>query len=361
MENKYLLSICIPTRNRPKELSETLGILTAQINAGKYSDLVQIFVSDNTDNEALRVDMRPFAAPNVKYASNATNLGYARNVNSVIKNADGKYAWLLSDDDAVLDGAVESIVTALRSGQEINYLTFATGAAFQGKVFSEDFYFKDLEKEYFEKGSDFLAKYWITVIFISDNVFDREKLIAHAQENGFFENVNDVFQNSLMGISFIEKYGCVKVLRKTLLIDNYGKKAYSRFTAIDAPVHQYIKLWVQLRPCVGGEAIRQFQKGVESNIIRHGLRFVVHRNEINGSHSYLEDFRKISVNKELPRKMRALALFVVFLLSIPKPFSRLLVRGIALFKFTRIDYSKMKAEALQFEAEQQEQKERSSY
>jgi len=361
MSATWLLSICIPTRNRPAELSATLRVLLSQIERGGHSDRVQIVVSDNTDTESCRLDISPFSSSNFKYSPNRSDIGYARNVIKVISEADGKYVWLLSDDDTVLDGAVEEIVAALKSDRELNYLTFYTGASFQGKLFSDNFYFKDLDRTYFDSGGDFLARYWMTVIFISDNIYDRAKLLRHSEESGFLNELNDVYQNSLMGISFIEKYGKVAVIPKTLLVDNYGRKAYSRRTAIDAPVHQYIKLWRQLSPCVGGEAISQLRRSVESSIIRNGLRFAVNRIETGCTHTYREDFVSIAANPALPVRMRLLAFCTAALLTVERRFARFLIKSASALFPGRIDYESLKAGALEFERDQGQNRMRTGY
>jgi len=361
MDKEILLSICIPTRNRPKELAATLKALLAQLRESGAPGVAEIVVSDNTDDEALRISPDELKDGAIRYVRNEGNLGYARNINSLIGKAAGKYVWLLSDDDFVQAGAVAGILACLGGQQEINYLTFFTGAAFEGKVFDENFYFKDLGEDYFPAGDEFLAKYWLSIIFVSCNVFDREKMLRHAAANGLFNDINDVYQNSLLCISFISRHGSVKVVKKTLLIDNYGNKAYSRATAIEAPIHQYIKLWRQLAKLTGRRAVAPLLRDVSSSVLRHGLRFAVHHAEGVSDFDFLPEFLKVAEDRSLPFSLRARAYFVCALLKAHRKAAKAALKLISASGLIRLDYEKLKAEALAFEAGEKQQKMRSVY
>lgn len=355
-----LLSICIPTRNRPKELGETLRVLLNQLPpAGGAS--VEVIVSDNTDDEALLVPQETVRAPALRYIRNQGNLGYARNINNLIRAATGRYVWLVSDDDFVQESAVAEIVARLQSDQRINYLTFYTGAAFAGKVYDRNFYFKDLRQDFFQKGDDFLSKYWQSVIFVSCNIFHRERLLRHAEAHGLFENINAVYQNSLLGISFISKYGGVGIIQKLLLVDNYGNKVYSRATALDTPVLQYIKLWTQLSAILCPAAVAPLLRDVESSTLRHGLRFAIHRAEGFAGADYREEFLRISENATLPFGLRARARYVAFLLGTNRTLAGAIIKLISFLRIIRIDYPGFKAEAAAFEGIENSKKMRSVY
>lgn len=355
-----LLSICIPTRNRPKELGETLRALLDQLPPAGGAG-VEIIVSDNTDDDALLVPQEIIRHPAVRYIRNQCNLGYARNINNLIRAATGRYLWLVSDDDFVQGNAVTEIISRLQSDQRVNYLTFFTGAAFAGKVYDHNFYFKDLGQDYFQDGNEFLSKYWQSVIFVSCNIFHRERLIRHAEAHGLFENVNAVYQNSLLGISFISKHGGVGVVRKLLLVDNYGNKVYSRSTALDTPVLQYIKLWAQLAALLSPAAVAPLLRDVQSSTLRHGLRFAIHRAEGFTGFDYREEFLRIYENRALPFGLRARARCVAFLLGVNRTLAGAMIKLISFLRIMRIDYAGFKAEAAAFESLENSKKMRSVY
>lgn len=109
-----LLNICIPTYNRPKQLSTLYTtFLSRVINA--YEADVDVIICDNSGPEIAAVN-RSIFPPGVKYYRNETNIGFAGNLARCLREADGEYVWLLSDDDLVLWDGFLAIINALRAG-----------------------------------------------------------------------------------------------------------------------------------------------------------------------------------------------------------------------------------------------------
>lgn len=301
-----LLSVCIPTRNRPDALLKTVGTITEQIRSCGAQDEVEVVVCDNTDHDDLRVDPAQWGRGQVRYFVNQGNIGYARNINRVILEARGTYSWLLADDDVVKEDAVESILQALRrqDGEEICYLTFFSGSDRPGAEV-ENIYFRDCQQEYFRQGTEFLRQYWQSVIFVSTNIFHREKLLAHARREGLLDNWNDVFQNSLLCLSFIDRAGCVRVIPKTLLSDSFRDKLYSPENAVRTSVVNYAKLLAQFRALGCNPAwLRRLQGVVEDSVVFNGLRFAVVRQVTPDGYDYAAAFREVAGSTQLPARTR---------------------------------------------------------
>ena len=77
MENKSLLSICIPTYNRAKILEVTLKRIIGQINELDNRNLVSLFISDNASTDNTQEVVQRFARQEVhiEYHCNEKNLG----------------------------------------------------------------------------------------------------------------------------------------------------------------------------------------------------------------------------------------------------------------------------------------------
>jgi glycosyltransferase involved in cell wall biosynthesis len=78
MENKTpVLSICIPTYNSSKFLSETLDSIVPQFDNKEFFDKTEIIISDNDspDNTFDIVKKYQKKYNNIKYFKNHTNLG----------------------------------------------------------------------------------------------------------------------------------------------------------------------------------------------------------------------------------------------------------------------------------------------
>lgn len=123
----YKLSICIPTYNRSVFLNENLEYLTPQI---KDREDVEVIVIDNASEDDTKFIVTKFmkSCPFLKYFRNQTNLGYAGNQVKCFEYSSGDYIAILCDDDAYIDGQVETILKVI-SNQEyafvaLNYYSF---------------------------------------------------------------------------------------------------------------------------------------------------------------------------------------------------------------------------------------------
>ena len=83
--SKCLLSICIPTANRKSELRNQLLGIAAQVEKLDKKELIQVVIGDNSDVNDQFINLDEFSNLNIKYIRNNKNLGYARNVNNIIK------------------------------------------------------------------------------------------------------------------------------------------------------------------------------------------------------------------------------------------------------------------------------------
>ena len=120
--NKYvngLVSIGIPTYNRPNELKRILKVATSQT----YSNL-EIIVSDNASpadanirqivDEFAKIDSR------IKFYLQPQNLGILANAEFVLKQATGEYFTWFNDDDWRSPEFIELLVHELENNQGTN-------------------------------------------------------------------------------------------------------------------------------------------------------------------------------------------------------------------------------------------------
>jgi glycosyltransferase involved in cell wall biosynthesis len=121
MSSQPLLTIAIPTWNRAESLRVALQLLLPQMR--RTGDRVQLVLSDNASDDATPEIAAEFkkAFPDVNFISNrnATNLGFMGNLRACRALSTGRYFWLLSDDDYVIDGALEYIVRCLAEKQPV--------------------------------------------------------------------------------------------------------------------------------------------------------------------------------------------------------------------------------------------------
>lgn len=116
MEN--LLTICIPTFNRPEHIRETVNIFISQVCA--YN--IPICISDNSENdltENVVVELRE-KYKNIFYKRNKKNLGIDRNIVGAVAMANTKYVWIFGDDDEPTIGAISNILDLICKNPSIS-------------------------------------------------------------------------------------------------------------------------------------------------------------------------------------------------------------------------------------------------
>lgn len=115
MNNEPKLTVGIPTYNGIRYIREALDGVIAQclkLPPGR----VEILISDNASTDGtgeLMLNYREKHPGLISYFRNDANLGPSRNGELLFARARGEYVWLLSDDDAFTDNALERVLGVL--------------------------------------------------------------------------------------------------------------------------------------------------------------------------------------------------------------------------------------------------------
>lgn len=103
-----LVSICIPTYQRPELLERAIRSCLAQT----YPHF-EILITDNSPDNASAERISRLNDARIFYHKNETNLGPCGNINRAAKLAKGDYVKLLMDDDLLKPRCLELMVAAL--------------------------------------------------------------------------------------------------------------------------------------------------------------------------------------------------------------------------------------------------------
>lgn len=123
MKSDVILSICIPTFDRPQYIEELINdIITSDIQ-----DLEIVISDDNPNSIKTRQVVDKFKDPRIKYFQNNINLGFDGNQLIAIHRAKGKYVFLLMDDDDIEVKALPWIVEKIRNKNELTYICGSLG------------------------------------------------------------------------------------------------------------------------------------------------------------------------------------------------------------------------------------------
>ena len=112
-----LISICIPTYNRPDELKNCLNSLSLQTNL-KF----EVCISDNCSKTNVASIVEPYRNKlNIKFSKNDENLGAALNFLKAASMATNEFIWFLGDDDLLIPNAVEDLTNLINQNKDCDF------------------------------------------------------------------------------------------------------------------------------------------------------------------------------------------------------------------------------------------------
>jgi len=103
--SKPLVSICIPTFERPKVLLKAIESCFYQT----YRNF-EIVITDNSESNETQKLVERLGRKNIRYIKNIKNIGPIHNLKLAIDSATGKYVKVLMDDDILLPSIIEEMV-----------------------------------------------------------------------------------------------------------------------------------------------------------------------------------------------------------------------------------------------------------
>jgi abequosyltransferase len=113
LEQKPILSICIPTYNRASYLQLCLEQICKQLEG--FVQQVSIIIGDNASSDNTNQVVQCFIDRGfpVVYHRHEHNVGVDANIAFCLKHCKGEYLWITGDDDLVLDGKLHLIMNLL--------------------------------------------------------------------------------------------------------------------------------------------------------------------------------------------------------------------------------------------------------
>lgn len=109
-----LLTVAIPTYNRPGPLSHTLDVLCSSTSS-QFEVLICDDSSDQRVQDLVARYQEKFS--NIRYVRNPVNLGFNANVAQLYELSNTPYVWFLCDDDTIFEDSVYKIISSLEKHQ----------------------------------------------------------------------------------------------------------------------------------------------------------------------------------------------------------------------------------------------------
>jgi len=207
---KGLVSVGIPSYNRPDSLKRALGIITAQT----YQYL-EIIVSDNASPDSRVkevVDAYSSIDSRVKYFRQQHNTGVLANAEFVLKRATGEYFVWFSDDDWRAPEFIETMVAQLENNRYANmafcdyYEVYDDGSRAEGYPKTHIKVFKPFKSKY--RLVRTISYYWQNGMLGNRNIFYalyRKTEIDTLNLKKLSEDYTNLNMDSLIVFSMIQR------------------------------------------------------------------------------------------------------------------------------------------------------------
>jgi glycosyltransferase involved in cell wall biosynthesis len=168
LADKPLLSICIPTYNRPDKIESAIKSLMELEDI----NLAEIFILDNCSGikvEAIyeNIDSK---LSNIKIIRNSINIGGSVNLLRCIEYAQTDWIWLLGDDDIALKSSVKTILdditTEISLGKNAAMIKYSSELGYvKDSIYIDDYAFFF----YFLTKNNFFSNF----LFMSSTIINR--------------------------------------------------------------------------------------------------------------------------------------------------------------------------------------------
>jgi glycosyltransferase involved in cell wall biosynthesis len=117
-----ILSICIPTYNRSSFLNEALASILENM---EDLNTMEVIISDNNSTDNTQDIVRYYQDElQIRYHKNDSNLGAVNNLFKAVSLASGRYVWLFSDDEVMVNGSINYLLHFLENNNSVDYIYY---------------------------------------------------------------------------------------------------------------------------------------------------------------------------------------------------------------------------------------------
>ena len=179
-----LISICIPSYNRPEEIGQLLN----SIDSDKHLEDLEIVICEDKapKRQEVRAVVQNFKANSkyqVNYIENVQNCGYDKNLRNLINNAQGEYVLFMGDDDMFIPGRLDGFIDYVSEHRDCGYILRSYQNVYSDGSVAEFKYF-DGNRE-FSPAPDTYISMFDKSVFISGFTIKRE--YAKVEESDKFD------------------------------------------------------------------------------------------------------------------------------------------------------------------------------
>jgi len=157
--NDIILTVCIPTYNRPEQIQDQVRSVIKQLRPN-----VKLVVRDNCSDVPISSLFTDEEMDSFTIFRNNVNIGADANIARCLETSGDSWVWTLGDDDVICDNAVDTILDTISSHRDCCYINFSS------KVNNYTLNFENLLKHW-----EIIGEFG-TSFFMSACVFNMSKL-----------------------------------------------------------------------------------------------------------------------------------------------------------------------------------------
>lgn len=212
-----LLTIGITSYKRVNELVRCINSIQT-----KYCDDIEILVSEDKSPLSRKIQSKVESLAQksqyaIRFTTNEVNVGYDMNLGSIINKSNGKYIFFMSDDDAIAENSLDSIIEFLK--QDNKYGVFYAPFMYMSNGKLDRVHGKD---HVIPAGERSAAKYIYDSILFSGLIFRKDYVSKFDASR--FKNYN--YFQVYMFLEMLLHYGGYYFSTPSVLCIGDGENAY---------------------------------------------------------------------------------------------------------------------------------------
>lgn len=171
-ESRPLLTISIPTFNRADLLARLVNSIVTQRGFGPS---VELLICDNCspDNTSDVVQQFQKSAPSIRYERSDSNIGPDRNFLKCFSAANGKYVWIIGDDDVIEPGGISFLLSFLVEEYDLVHLKPRN---FEGEYVARPLP-AEIPHQVFQTAEALARRVHASFTFISGNIVNKDRIL----------------------------------------------------------------------------------------------------------------------------------------------------------------------------------------
>jgi len=199
-----ILTIAIPTYNRPHQLQTQVRLLLPQLNIQ-----TQLVVYDNCSEIPVNELFTEEEQSKFQIIRNRVNVGADANIARCFENCSTKWLWTLSDDDYIKTDAIKIILEDINKEEEAIFFNY------YNDHYSKTIGFKELAYEF--RGERFFSSSFT----MSSCVYNIAKLQSSLQD--YYSNLSSMMGTIILVLKYVQKHDeSVCILLNTTPIEKFN-------------------------------------------------------------------------------------------------------------------------------------------